>query len=174
MLLQVYALQYSWWIRRSARADWSEPAEGRRRQVRKTSSKDVLSLSLWSKSRGPKRQTKRPQSPSAPLSSPRRFSFRSPPQVPASLSYLFLHWFHRISLTLCHNTNLLNVEFCSSAVILTTFNLSRPSLCFSSYAGSGFEYRRCGADLKTEWNGKKKSFDFGVDMRCVFHQHTEF
>lgn len=38
-------------------------AEGRRRQVRKTPSKDVLSLSLWSESRGPKRQTKTPQSP---------------------------------------------------------------------------------------------------------------
>lgn len=112
VLLQVYALQYSWWIRRSARADWSDPAEGRRRQVRKTSSKDVLSLSLWSKSRGPKRQTKRPQSPSAPLSFLRHFSFRCPPQVPASLSYLFLHWFLHISLTLRHSTNLLNIEFC--------------------------------------------------------------
>lgn len=39
------------------------PAEGRKRQVRKTSSKDVLTLSLWSKSRRPRRQTKRLQSP---------------------------------------------------------------------------------------------------------------
>lgn len=48
--------------------DWADPGEGRRRQVRKTSSKEVLSLCLWSQSRGPRRQTKRAQSP--PLCSP--------------------------------------------------------------------------------------------------------
>lgn len=48
--------------------DWGDPAQGGKRQVRKTPSKEVLSLCLWSQSRGPRRQTKRGQSP--PLCSP--------------------------------------------------------------------------------------------------------
>lgn len=55
-----------------------EPVEGRRRQVRKTSSKDVLIPSLWSKSRRP-----RPQSLQSPLLSSLTF-FCRPPQEPAS------------------------------------------------------------------------------------------
>lgn len=67
--------------------DWADPGEGRRRQVRKTSSKEVLSLCLWSQSRGPRRQTKRAQSP--PLRSPPlRIASRcaATQQAPASFS----------------------------------------------------------------------------------------
>lgn len=108
MLLQVYPVQYSKWMSRKEGGIDPDPAEGRRHQVRKTSSKDVLTLSLWSKSRGPRRQTKRPQSPR--LSSlPRSFLGHHRNLHPF---YLSLRWFLHITSLLHHNMNSFSVEFC--------------------------------------------------------------
>lgn len=90
------------------------PAEGRKRQVRKTSSKGVLTLSLWSKSRRPRRWTKRPQSPSV-STLPRSFFLSRPPKEPAQNPFYFSLHLHINSAPQCSLTQRARFQLCTQS-----------------------------------------------------------